>query len=69
VDKRGTINQSDISTNYYIDGSTSTAKSLVSGIIPADLIHGSGDVIYIENFTPITKTGGQTETVKLVLEF
>lgn len=69
VDKRGTINQSDISTDYFIDGTTSSAKSLVSGVIPSDLVKGTGDVIYIENFAPITKTSGQTETVKLVLEF
>jgi len=70
VDKRGTINQSDIGgTQYFIDGTVSEAQFLVSGTVPADLIAGSGDVIYIENFVPVTKTSGQTETIKLVLEF
>jgi hypothetical protein len=70
VDKKGTINQSEVGgTQYYITGDTSDAQFLVSGIVPSDLINGSGDVIYIENFTPITKSSGQTETIKLVLEF
>jgi len=70
VNKKGTINQSESNgTQYYITGDASDAQFLVSGIVPSDLVHGSGDVIYIENFTPITKTNGQTETLKLVLEF
>jgi hypothetical protein len=70
VNKKGTINQSEVNgTQYYITGDTSDAQFLVSGIVPSDLVHGSGDVIYIENFTPITKSSGQTETIKLVLEF
>jgi hypothetical protein len=70
VDKKGTINQSEFGgTQYYIDGHSSAARFLVSGVVPSDLVKGSGDVIYIENFAPITKATGQTETVKLVLEF
>ena len=70
VNKKGTINQSEVGgTQYYISGNTSEATFLVSGVVGQDLIKGSGDVIYIENFTPIIKSSGQTETVKLVLEF
>lgn len=69
VDKKGTINQSEATTPYYITGVTSGAQFLVSGITSGDLVDGSGDVIYIENFTPVTKTPGQTETIKLILEF
>lgn len=69
VKKRGTINQSDIDTNYYIEGDTSSAQFLVSGVVDPDVVKGSGQVMYIENFTPITKTNGQTETIKLLLEF
>ena len=70
VNQKGTINQSEVSgTQYFITGDSSEAQFLVSGVVPSDLVHGSGDVIYIENFTPITKTNGQTETMKLVLEF
>jgi len=69
VNKKGTINQSEVGSPYYITGDTSDAQFLVSGIVPSDLVKGTGDVIYIENFTPITKSSGQTELIKLVLEF
>jgi hypothetical protein len=70
VNKKGTINQSEVGgTQYYLNGDTSDAQFLVSGVVPADIVKGTGDVIYIENFTPITKSSGQTEAIKLVLEF
>lgn len=70
VNKKGTINQSEAGgTQYYLNGNTSDAQFLVSGVVPPDLVRGTGDVIYIENFTPITKSSGQTEAIKLVLEF
>jgi hypothetical protein len=69
VNKRGTLNQSDISTTYTIEGDTSGAVFNVSGLVDPDIVHGTGDVMYIENFSPITKTAGQTEKIQLVLEF
>jgi hypothetical protein len=70
VNKKGTVNQSQVGgTQYYLNGNTSAAQFLVSGVVPADLVRGTGDVIYIENFIPITKSSGQTESIKLVLEF
>lgn len=70
INKKGTVNQSEIGgLQYYINGSESDAQFLVSGTVVPDLVKGSGDVIYIENFSPITKASGQTETIKLVLEF
>lgn len=70
VNKKGTINQSEAGgTQYYITGANSDAQFLVSGTVTSDLVKGTGDVIYIENFTPITKSNGQTESIKLVLEF
>jgi hypothetical protein len=69
VDPRGTFVVSDISTTEYVDGANSMARASISAIIPPDLVRNTGDVIYIENFTPVTKSVGQTETLKLVLEF
>lgn len=69
VNKRGTINQSDISVAYTIDGATSGGRLNVSALVEPDLVHGSGDVIYIENFSPVEKTAGQIETIKLILKF
>lgn len=69
VNKRGSVQSSNSEVNKFIDGSTSRAKFLVSNTADSDIVRGSGDVIYIENFTPVNKTTGQTETIKLVLEF
>ena len=68
VNQKGNITYSN-SINYYIEGVSSEARFLVSNTALPDLIKGSGDVIYIENFSPINKSNGQTETIKLVLEF
>jgi hypothetical protein len=69
TDPKGTFSVSDISTTRFVDGSNSAARSSISAIIPGDLVRNSGDVLYIENFTPITKLIGQTESMRLVLEF
>lgn len=70
VNKKGTVNQSEAGGfQYYLNGNSSLARFLVSGVVPSDLVRGTGDIIYIENFTPITKSSGQTEDIKLVLEF
>ncbi len=69
VNKRGTINQSDLTVDYTINGVTSGAIMKVSALADADLVHGSGEIIYIENFSPVEKTAGQTETIKLILKF
>jgi len=34
-----------------------------------ELIKNSGDIVYIENLAPITRNSGQSETVKIILEF
>jgi hypothetical protein len=69
VNKKGSVAASNTEVNKFIDGYTSQAKFLVSNTADSDIVRGSGDVIYIENFTPVNKATGQTETIKLVLEF
>jgi len=69
VDLKGALSTSDISTTEYIDGANSFARATLDAIIPPDLVRNTGDVIYIENFVPISKTSGQTESLKLILEF
>ena len=68
VNQKGTILKTG-DTNQFIDGDSSDARFLVSNTSSPDIIKGSGDIIYIENFSPINKSNGQTETIKLVLEF
>lgn len=33
------------------------------------LVDGSGEFMYVENFTPITRSSSQTEKIKLIIEF
>jgi hypothetical protein len=69
INKKGTILPSSGLGNKYITGSTTSARFIISTVTEPDLKRNSGDVIYIENFSPITKTTDQTETFRLVLEF
>ena len=34
-----------------------------------DFVRGSGDIIYIENISPISRSNSQSETIKLIMEF
>jgi hypothetical protein len=43
--------------------------SFTSGYATPELDHDSGNVLYIENRAPITRTADQTENVKLIIEF
>ena len=38
-------------------------------IIPGEIDADTGDVMYIENRSPITRASDQTENVKLIIEF
>ena len=69
INKKGTVVKTSGGINRYINGNTSLARFLISDSTEPDLIKNSGDVIYIENFSPITKTTDQTETFRLILEF
>ena len=47
-----------------------TTANLVSGIaLPAGLTSGSGTMLYLENKSPINRNPGQSELIKVVLEF
>ena len=61
--------QGSISTSQSIRGVTSGASAVTSTVVPADLIYASGDVMYVDNFSPINRTTGQTETAKIIIEF
>jgi len=71
TDARGTFNVSDdISGSLQtVQGNSSGATAKITGIIAKDLVDYEGEILYIENVTPITKNNGQTETIKLILEY
>lgn len=52
-----------------ITGANSDATFTVSAKYDGDLHKDSGQVIYVENLSPISRSNTQTETIKLILEF
>lgn len=68
--KFGTFNQAETGTNAgMVYGRTSLASANVTAIKLPDVIRNSGEVLYIENVSPIARANGQSETIKIVLEF
>ena len=81
VDSNG--NKTPFSGNNIITGQTSSATgtpdttstgivnsvNILSGYSIPELDHDSGDVLYIENRTPIQRAVDQTENIKLIIEF
>ena len=49
--------------------STVNNVSFTNGYSASELDADTGDVIYLENRTPITRASDQTENVKLIVEF
>lgn len=50
-------------------GANSDAQFTVTAKYEGELVPGSGEVVYIENLSPIARSNNQTETIKLILEF
>lgn len=61
---RGSVN-----TGAQLIGSNSGAFATLLTKYPGDLVHGSGEVIYIENIDPQTRSNNQSEVIKIVLKF
>lgn len=61
---QGTLNNGE-----FIQGATSGASAKILFGYPADIVVGSGEVLYIENKTPVTRTDSQSEAVKILLHF
>ena len=56
-------------TNLTGNASGVTMLSQITSITQGDFVNGSGEVLYIDNKSPIAKTTDQTETFKIILEF
>jgi hypothetical protein len=50
-------------------GASSNAYFIISDKYNGDLVRGSGEILYLENLSPIARNFRQTETIKLILEF
>lgn len=55
--------------NESIIGQQSAATFNVTNKYEGDLVVGSGQIIYIENFEPITRNDAQTEQIKIIVEY
>jgi hypothetical protein len=70
TNQSGTFNTADdILTSDEIKGSTSGAVAALTNKYLPDIVFGTGEILYLENFTPITRSEEETETFKLVLQF
>lgn len=78
----GTIALTNINGSFLMtDAETNTINSFkgqtsqaIASLIDVDesrnkLVDGSGEIMYVENFVPITRDVDQTERIKLVIEF
>ena len=51
------------------DSTTTNAVVFASGYSTPELVADSGDILYVEERSPITRASDQTENVKLIIEF
>lgn len=51
-----------------LTGNTSGASLTINTINKGDILPWSGDVVYIQNIDPISRSDEQTETIKIILE-
>ena len=56
---------------YVVNGSgTRITPTVVTDVqLPGELVHGSGEILYVENRAPITRSSDQSEDIKLIIEF
>ena len=52
-----------------ITGQTSGASFILYNKYNGELVPDSGDVVYMENLSPVTRSNTETETIKLLLSF
>lgn len=61
---RGVLN-----TGNNISGTINEGTANLLFAYPPDIKRGSGEVMYLENLAPISRSNNQTETVKIILKF
>ena len=71
TNKKGNFLASDTTsgTFYYVRGQDSGAVAYFTDIAGPDIVPNSGEVIYTENITPITRDNAQTERIKVIVKF
>lgn len=64
-----TAKQGPLYIGNTIIGATTNATAYINTSYGPDLVVGSGDVLYLENFAAISRSNTATETVKILLQF
>ena len=57
------------STDKYIDGTTSGAQVKILSTSLPEVVDGTGEVMYLENFSPVSRDNNQSETFRIIIEF
>lgn len=75
---KGIFNTSDLSgsINTFVGQTNGATANLISKVYENSnsdpinsIVDGSGEILYVENFSPITRASSQTEKIKLIIEF
>ena len=71
TNKKGNFLASDTEsgTYYYVRGQNSGAVAYFTDTAGPDLVPNSGDILYVENVSPITRSDSQTERIKVMIKF
>ncbi len=71
TNKKGNWLASDAAsgTDYTFDGSLSGGAGTFDDTAGPDIVPNTGEIVYLENVSPITRSDDQTERIKLMIEF
>jgi len=58
-----------LNTGNTLIGVNSNATANLLFAFPPDLVNQSGEILYVENESPISRSNSQSETIKLILQF
>lgn len=64
----GTVGSAGFVEKSFIGTTSQTTFRLLASSEP-QVVDGSGEVLYLENFSPISRNANQSETFRLILEF
>lgn len=71
TNKKGNFLASDTESGnfYYVRGQNSGAVAYFTDTAGPDIVPNSGDILYVENVSPITRDDSQTERIKVMIKF
>ena len=71
TNKKGNFLASDTTsgTFYYVRGQNSGAVAYFTDTAGPDIVPNSGEVLYVENISPISRNDSQTERIKVMIKF